>query len=155
MVDAILTGFGLTTAHMPAVNASLNGLAALLLSLGYLLIRIRRITGHKVCMIAAFAVSALFLASYLYFHVAVKKGQPTSFTTEGWPRVLYFSILISHTVLAAFVAILAPITLWLGFRAPGNLHVTLARWTFPIWLYVSVTGVIVYFMLYHIFPPAG
>lgn len=155
MVEALLSAVGLTTAQMPAINAALNGLAAILLVIGYGFIRARRVTAHKWCMISAFSVSALFLTSYLYYHLAIKGGEPTRFTSEGWPKTIYLSILISHTVLAAIIGVLAPVTLWLGFSAPNSRHVTLAKWTFPIWLYVSVTGVIVYFMLYHIFPPGG
>jgi len=154
MVESLLAPFGLTPGDLPAVNAGLNGLAAVLLVAGYASIRARQIRTHKWCMVAAFSVSVLFLASYLYYHIAVKGGQPTRFTASGWPRWLYFTILTSHTVLAVAVAVLAPITLLLGFGAPGNRHLRLARWTFPIWLYVSVTGVAVYLMLYQLFPPA-
>lgn len=155
MVEQLLSFVGLTPNDMPLLNACLNGFAGILLVIGYILIRQRRITAHKICMISAFVVSVVFLASYLYFHFVVKGGQPTRFTHEGWPKILYLSILLSHTILAVAVAIMAPITIYLGFGALGNAHVRLARWTFPIWLYVSVTGVIVYLMLYRIFPPAG
>lgn len=155
MVEQTLAVFGLTPANLPDINAGLNSLAAVLLLVGYRLVRQRRFVAHRNCMLAAFAVSALFLASYLYFHFVVKSGKPTSFTTQGWPRTIYFAVLLSHTILAVAVAILAPITIALGFGAPGNAHRRLARWTFPIWLYVSVTGVVVYFMLYHLYPPAG
>jgi uncharacterized membrane protein YozB (DUF420 family) len=154
MVESLLASFGLTASDLPAVNAALNGLAGALLVAGYLAIKARRITPHKWCMVAAFAVSVVFLASYLYYHIVVKRGEPTRFTAGGWPRYLYFAILTSHTILAVAVAVLAPVTLWLGFGAPGNRHLRLARWTFPIWLYVSVTGVVVYLMLYQMFPPA-
>lgn len=154
MVDRLLGLVGLTANDLPAVNASLNGLAGILLIAGYLAIRRRKIRLHQACMISAFLVSVLFLASYLYFHIVVKNWQPTRFTAEGWPRRIYFAVLLSHTVLAVLVAILAPLTLYLGFGAPGNRHLKLARWTFPIWLYVSITGVVVYWMLYQLYPPA-
>lgn len=153
MVDRLLGFVGLTSNALPAVNASLNGLAALFLMVGYWAIRRRWIGLHKVCVITAFSVSTLFLGSYLYFHIVVKQGQPTRFTADGWPRRIYLAVLLSHTILAALVAVLAPVTLYLGFGAPGNRHRTLARWTLPIWLYVSITGVIVYWMLYHLYPP--
>ena len=105
-------------------------------------------------MMAAFCTSVLFLACYLYYHIVVRDGEPTYFTTPGWPKAAYSAILFSHTVLAVAVAVLAPMTLYLGFGRPGNRHKRIARWTFPIWLYVSVTGVVVYVMLYHLYPPA-
>jgi len=153
MVERLLAQLGLTTANFPAINASLNGLATLFLISGYLAIRRRRIGLHKVCMCTAFLVSTLFLACYVYYHIVVKAGKSTEFTTQGWPKRVYYSILISHILLAFVVAVAAPITLYLGFGAPGNRHLRIARWTFPIWLYVSVTGVVVYWMLYHLYPP--
>jgi putative membrane protein len=141
--------------QLPAVNAALNGLAAILLVAAYVAIRKRRIQLHQTLMMAAFCTSVLFLACYLYYHIVVKSGVPTYFTTPGWPKAAYFTILISHTVLAVAVAVLAPVTLYLGFGAPRNRHTKIARWTFPIWLYVSVTGVVVYVMLYHLYPPAA
>lgn len=153
MLEATLELVGLTPRDLPSVNAGLNTLCTILLVTGYALIRQGKVKSHMATMVAAMCVSALFLASYLYFHFVVKDGTPTRFTAEGWPRIVYFAILISHTILAIAVAVLAPVTLLLGFGAPGNSHKRLARWTLPIWLYVSVTGVIVYFMLYHWFPP--
>lgn len=153
MVERLLSVIGLTPMQMPALNAGLNSLCFVLLVSGYVAIRNRRIGLHKTLMVSAFCVSAIFLASYLYFHFVVKDGQPTRFTAEGWPRTFYFALLLSHTILAVAVAVLAPITLVLGFGAPGNRHLKLARWTFPIWVYVSLTGVVVYFMLYHLYPP--
>jgi uncharacterized membrane protein YozB (DUF420 family) len=154
MVDRLLGFVGLTPNQLPAVNAAMNAFAALLLIAGYVAIRRRNIRLHKTCMMFAFLVSTFFLASYLYFHIVVKNWQPTRFTAEGWPRRIYFAVLLSHTILAALVAILAPVTLILGFGAPGNKHLKIARWTFPIWLYVSITGVVVYWMLYQLYPPA-
>jgi uncharacterized membrane protein YozB (DUF420 family) len=143
--------------HLPAVNAALNGLAGVLLVAGYIAIRNRRVLLHQTLMVAAFCTSVLFLVCYLYYHIAVKGGQPTYFTTPGWPKALYYAILWPHILLAAIVAlVLAPVTLYLGFGATaGNQHRRIARWTLPIWLYVSVTGVVVYVMLYHLYPPAG
>jgi uncharacterized membrane protein YozB (DUF420 family) len=141
--------------RLPAINAGLNGLAALLLIVAYLAIRRRRIRLHQGLMVAAFCTSVAFLACYLYYHLVVKRGEPTSFTIPGWPKAAYLTILLTHTVLAAAVAVLAPVTLYLGFGATrGNRHKQIARWTLPIWLYVSVTGVVVYVMLYHLYPPA-
>lgn len=138
---------------LPAVNAALNAASAVLVTWGYLSIRRKRVTRHKRLMLAAFAVSVLFLASYLYYHFAVRHGQPTRFTGEGFPRVVYFAVLLSHTVLAAVAAPLVLVTVVLGLRNRLVGHVRLARWTLPIWLYVSVTGVLVYWMLYHLYPP--
>ncbi len=138
--------------QLPAVNAILNGLSALMLSVGYLAVRRRRITLHKTCMLVALAVSTLFLASYLYYHIVVKKGEPTPFTATGWIRPVYFAVLLSHTLLAVVVAPLALFTAYQGLRNRLERHVRVARWTWPLWLYVSVTGVVVYWMLYHLYP---
>ena len=132
---------------LPAVNASLNSLCAVLLVTGFLLIRRGRRDAHRRVMLSAFATSVLFLVSYLYYHY---QAGSTSFTGQGGVRVVYFSILISHTVLAGAVPILATITLVRGLRERFDRHVAIARWTLPIWLYVSVTGVVVYWMLYRI-----
>ncbi len=139
--------------YFPTINASLNGLSGLLILLGYLAIRKRWITFHKTCMLLALGVSAVFLGCYLYYHIVVMEGRPTRFTGEGFVRVVYFAILLSHTVLAAIVAPLALFTAYLGIRNKLNRHVSVARWTLPLWLYVSVTGVLVYWMLYHLYPP--
>jgi protein SCO1 len=138
--------------NLPDLNAFLNGLSAVLLTAGYLAIKRHRVAAHKACMLAALVVSTTFLASYLYYHLVVKGGEPTRFTGEGWVRPIYFTVLLSHTVLAAAVAPLAVFTAYQGLR--GNLarHVRVARWTWPLWLYVSVTGVVVYWMLYHLYP---
>jgi putative membrane protein len=139
--------------NLPSLNAMLNATSAILLVAGYAAIRRRAIGVHKVCMLAALAVSLLFLASYLYYHLVLRKGEPTHFLATGWVRPLYFSLLISHTVLAALAAPLALITAYQGLRLRYKRHVKIARWTLPIWLYVSVTGVVVYWMLYHLYPP--
>jgi putative membrane protein len=133
---------------LPGVNAILNASSAILLIAGYLAIRRRAVTLHKTCMLSALAVSAVFLSSYLYYHFVVKNGRPTPFTGEGWVRGVYFTILLSHTLLAIAVAPLALTTAYLGLRNKLLRHMRLARWTLPIWLYVSVTGVVVYWMLY-------
>ena len=133
---------------LPAVNAVLNASSGLLLITGYLAIRRRAVRLHKTCMLSALGVSAVFLGSYLYYHFVVKDGTPTKYLGIGWIRPAYFTILISHTILAASVAPLAIITAYLGLRNRLVRHMKLARWTLPIWLYVSITGVVVYWMLY-------
>jgi protein SCO1 len=138
---------------LPAINAGLNGLCAVLLVAGYVAIRNRRETFHKLCMMSALVVSMIFLASYLYYHFVVLDGQPTRFQGEGWVRPVYFAILLTHTVLAALVAPLALYVAYQGLRDRRPRHVKVARWTLPIWLYVSITGVVVYWMLYHLYPP--
>jgi protein SCO1/2/putative membrane protein len=145
---------GSLRAVLPAVNASLNATCAVLLVAGFLAIRARRVTLHVVCMLIALGVSVLFLACYLYYHFVVLDGTPTGFKGEGLIRPVYFAVLLSHTVLATAVAPLALITVYLGLRGRLQRHVGLARWTLPLWLYVSVTGVLVYWMLYHLYPPA-
>lgn len=138
---------------LPAVNALLNSTSAVLLVAGYLAVRGRRIALHKACMLSALAVSALFLACYLYYHFALQDPKLSGFRGEGWVRPVYYVILITHIVLAAAVAPLAPLTAFLGLTDRLPRHVRLARWTLPIWLYVSVTGVVVYWMLYRLYPP--
>src|SRR5713101_3803381 len=137
---------------LPTVNATLNGASAVLLMTGYAAIRQRKIGIHKTCMLTALAVSTVFLASYLYYHFVVRGGRPTPFTGEGVARVVYFAVLGSHTLLAVVTAPLAIITAYLGIRDRLEKHRRIARWTLPIWLYVSITGVVVYWMLYHFYP---
>lgn len=134
---------------LPMVNAILNGTSALLLFTGYLFIRRRKVTAHKICMLSAFVISIIFLISYVtlrYF------AGFTSFTGHGWIRPVYFTILISHTILAATVPPLAMTVLYRAFREQFTKHRWIARLTLPVWFYVSVTGVIVYLMLYRIYP---
>ena len=138
--------------QLPAVNATLNGVAALLLVAGLLAIRGGRRELHRRLMLTAFAVSAAFLACYLYYHFVVTGGQPTEFRGAGWSRSAYLTLLASHTVLAAVNLPMVLRTLWLAHRGRFESHRRLARWTFPIWLYVSVTGVAVYVVLYHLNP---
>ncbi len=135
----------MTIADLPALNATLNATSAVLLVIGYVLIRKRRLRAHRAVMLAAFGVSVLFLVSYLTYH-ANAGSRP--FPGRGTIRGVYFAILITHIVLAALIVPLALVTLTRGLREQFDRHVPLARWTLPIWLYVSVTGVIVYLMLY-------
>lgn len=130
---------------LPTVNAALNATAALLLGIGYVLIRQRRVSAHRAVMLSAFACSVLFLASYLVYHL---QAGSVKFQGAGPVRTVYFAILLTHTVLAATVPFLAVITLVNALRERFDRHRTIARWTLPIWLYVSVTGVAVYWMLY-------
>jgi uncharacterized membrane protein YozB (DUF420 family) len=132
-------------ADLPAVNATLNAIAAVLLAIGYVLVRRGAVGKHRVVMIAAFSVSTLFLISYVVYH-AQAGSRP--FPGQGAVRVVYFVILVSHIVLAAAIVPMALLTLSYGLRARFDRHMTIARWTLPIWLYVSITGVIVYLMLY-------
>ena len=136
---------------LPALNATLNATCALLLGAGFLFIRRRKILAHKICMGSAFAVSILFLVSYLTYHYQVGS---VKFAGQGWIRPVYFAILISHTILAAVIVPLALVTLSRALAARFDRHVRIARWTLPIWLYVSVTGVVVYWMFYHLYRPA-
>ncbi|HET6513231.1 MAG TPA: DUF420 domain-containing protein [Candidatus Kapabacteria bacterium] len=134
---------------LPLLNAILNGSCATLLLIGRSKIKRNERDAHKKIMIAAFSVSVLFLISYLIYHYNVGS---VGFKGEGWSRPLYFTILISHTVLAAAVPFLAILSLRRGLKSQFALHRKVARWTYPIWLYVSVTGVLIYLMLYHIWP---
>jgi len=133
--------------RLPALNAVLNSISALLLLFGYYFIRQREIGRHKLCMALAFITSCFFLASYLVYHYQVGS---VPFTKEGWIRPLYFTILITHIVLAAFVPFLAIKTLYHAWKDEFQKHQRIAKWTWPIWMYVSVTGVVVYVMLYEI-----
>jgi uncharacterized membrane protein YozB (DUF420 family) len=135
------------TSILPSINAVLNGLAAVLLVWGYTLIRRKRCQQHRRVMIAAFAVSCAFLVCYLIYHVQVGS---VAFPGKGALRTLYLGILATHTTLAVTVPILAILTLHRGLSGRLDAHRRLAHWTFSIWLYVSVTAVIVYLMLYHL-----
>jgi uncharacterized membrane protein YozB (DUF420 family) len=138
---------------LPAINATLNSIATVLLLYGYYLIKQKRRLEHRKVMIAAFAVSVLFLVCYITYHT-IQRGVSTPFGGSGAIAVFYYTILISHIALAAIVPVLAIITMRRGLANRFDKHRKIARWTFPIWLYVSVTGVIVYFMLYQWFPAA-
>jgi uncharacterized membrane protein YozB (DUF420 family) len=135
----------LSISDLPALNATLNLLSAILLATGYYFIRNKNIRAHKACMIAALLTSTVFLTSYLIYHYNVGN---VLFTKQGWIRPVYFFILITHVTLAVVILPLVLRTAWLAFRSQFNKHVRIARWTFPLWMYVSVTGVIVYLMLY-------
>ena len=137
----------ISVSQLPAVNAALNSLSAILLVGGYLFIKSRNIKAHKACMLSAFASSMLFLVSYLVYHYQVGS---VPFKGEGGIRLVYFTILLTHTLLATTVVPLALVTLFRAFKERFDAHRRIARWTFPIWLYVSVTGVIVYWMLYRL-----
>ena len=137
------------TAILPAVNAALNALSACLLIGGYACIRRGRRAAHQRCMLAAFLVSVLFLASYLTLRYLAGM---TRFEGQGWIRPVYFTILLSHTVLAAGIVPLAIVTMARALREEHVRHVRIARWTLPLWLYVSITGVVIYWLLYHLYP---
>lgn len=132
----------------PPLNAGLNGASAVLLTTGRLFISQKKVRLHRACMISAVVTSSLFLISYLYYHAHVRS---VHFPGTGWARQVYFAILISHTVLAVAVVPLVLLSLNYGLREKFDRHRRFARWTFPIWLYVSVTGVVVYVMLYQIY----
>ncbi len=138
--------------HFPTLNATLNAISTVLLIAGYLAIRRLRVRIHMTCMLSALGVSALFLASYIYYHVAVRLGQSTRYAGDGPVRTLYFLILVSHVILAAIATPMALFTAYQALRGRFERHRRIARWTLPIWLYVSVTGVVVYCMLYQPFP---
>jgi uncharacterized membrane protein YozB (DUF420 family) len=140
---------------LPHVNALLNTTSGLCLIAGYIFIRRRRIAAHRASMIAAFVASIIFLISYLTYHtlLAYKLGLgPTKFMGEGFIRPIYFFILITHTILAVVIVPFVIVTLRRGLKRQDARHRRIARWTFPLWLYVSVTGVVVYVMLYQIYP---
>ena len=135
----------LEISDLPTVNATLNTISGILLTVGYVFIRQRKIEAHKKCMLAAFAVSVLFLISYVIYHA---NAGSKSFTQQGWVRPVYFTILISHIILAFAIVPLALRTLYLAWRERFEKHRRIAKITLPIWLYVSVTGVLIYLMLY-------
>ena len=138
----------ITISDLPTVNATLNGICATLLVGGYLAIRRRRIEVHRRFMLAAFATSSLFLISYVTYHLT---ADPVKFRGMGWIRPAYFTMLITHVTLAIVLVPLVLVTLIRALRGRFEAHRRLARWTLPIWLYVSVTGVTVYVALYHAF----
>lgn len=132
----------------PAINAVLNGTSALLIATGVVLIRRKRRVAHKCVMLTAVVTSALFLVSYLYYHA---HAGVIRFQGHGYSRPVYFSILISHTILAALVVPLVLVTLVRALRGRFDRHRAAAKWTYPVWMYVSVTGVVIYLMLYRFF----
>lgn len=135
---------------LPTVNALLNAISAAFLMCGYIFIRRRNIKAHKTCMICAVVASALFLACYSFYHANVGA---TKFAGTGGVRTFYFAILLSHSVLALVIVPMVILTLFRALQGNFARHRAIARWTLPIWLYVSVTGVLIYLMLYHWFPP--
>ena len=145
----------MTLADLPAVNAGLNALSAAFLIAGYRFIRRGNRLAHRNCMLAAFAASTLFLACYLAYHTYLAyylhRG-PTVFRDPAWFRPIYLVILLSHTLLAIVIVPLALITLWRALKERFDRHRKIARWTWPIWMYVSVTGVLIYLLLYQVFP---
>ena len=136
---------------LPAVNATLNALSTLFILAGWVMIRTERKVAHALCMVSALVTSAAFLACYLVYHF-LKAGHVTHFTYPGWPKTLYFFILGTHTPLAIVALPLLALTVIPAVRQRFDAHKRMARWTLPVWLYVSVTGVLVYFMLYVWFP---
>ena len=136
---------------LPTLNALLNATSAFLLMAGVRRIYVKNVEAHKRCMVSAFVVSTLFLISYLVYHYNVGS---VGFTGEGWIRPVYFTILITHSVLAVLVPPMAVITLYRAWRGDFERHRRIARWTYPIWLYVSFTGVAVYLLLYVFYPRA-
>ena len=135
-------------AIFPAINATLNGTSAVLLITAHGMIKRGRVALHRALMLTAVATSTLFLISYIYYHLHVGS---VHFPGQGWSRKIYFSILISHTILAATIVPLVIVTLNRALRGHFDRHGAIARWTYPLWLYVSITGVVIYFMLYHLF----
>jgi uncharacterized membrane protein YozB (DUF420 family) len=136
----------LSISDLPTLNAALNATSAILVGSGFYFIKQKNTAAHKACMIAALAVSTVFLTSYLIYHYNVGSVR---FMKSGWIRDVYFPLLISHTILAALVLPLVLRTAFLAFKGRIPNHMRIAKWTFPTWMYVSVTGVVVYLMLYH------
>jgi len=136
-------------AALPAVNAFLNATSAVLLTVGFVQIRRGHVAAHRACMLSAFGVSTLFLLSYVVYHA---QAGSVPFQGRGAVRPLYFALLLSHIVLAAVIVPLALTTIHRAWAERFDRHRRIARWTLPIWLYVSVTGVVIYWMLYHLFP---
>ena len=141
--------------QLPGLNAILNSLSAVLLIAGYGLIRRKSIRAHRACMIAAFVTSTLFLICYITYHTYIARvlhRGPTRFVDPAWFRPIYLTILATHTSLAVVIVPLAIISLSRGLKARFAAHKKISRWTWPLWMYVSVTGVLIYFLLYQIFP---
>lgn len=137
---------------IPALNAALNGLATVLMTAGFIFIRRKAILQHRACMLSAGVVSAIFLVGYVTHKILVR-GVHTPFGGEGVIRLVYYTMLISHILLAISIAYLVPRTFLFALKGQLERHRAWARWTFPIWYYVSVTGVLVYFFLYQWWPP--
>ena len=140
----------MTVHDLPAVNATLNGLSAIFLTLGFIAIKRGNKIAHRNCMMAAFCTSTVFLACYLTYHALVKTV--THFVEPAWFKPIYLTILLTHTVLAVVIVPLILRTLWLARKQKFEAHKKIARWTWPLWMYVSVTGVVIYLLLYIKFP---
>ena len=144
----------MSPADLPPVNATLNALSAVFLSCGLYFIRQKRQEAHRKCMIAAFVSSAIFLVCYITYHTYLARylhRGPTRFRDPAWFRPIYLTILVSHTLLAIAIVPMAIITLHRGLKQRFVAHKQISRWTWPLWMYVSVTGVLIYLILYHIF----
>ena len=145
----------MTIHDLPAVNATLNGLSAVLLALGFFFIKRGHKIAHRNCMISAFCTSVIFLGCYLTYHgylALVLHQGPTRFLNPAWFRPVYLTILLTHTILAAAIVPLILVTLHRARKQQFEAHKKIARWTWPLWMYVSVTGVVIYLLLYRIFP---
>ncbi|MHB8527579.1 MAG: DUF420 domain-containing protein [Candidatus Acidiferrales bacterium] len=142
----------LSVASLPRLNACLNGASALFAITGYSFIRRGKVLQHKICMLSAVACSSVFLASYIYFHI---KAGVIYFQGRGWARPAYFTLLTTHTILAVAIVPLVITTLYFALRARFARHKAIARWTLPIWLYVSITGVVIYWLLYVLYAPGA
>ena len=140
----------MTVHDLPAVNASLNGLCAVFLALGFFFIKHGNKIAHRNCMITAFGTSVIFLGCYLTYHATVKTV--THYVDPAWFKPIYLTILLTHTLLAAVIVPLILVTLWRAKKQQFEAHKKIARWTWPLWLYVSVTGVVIYLLLYQAFP---
>jgi uncharacterized membrane protein YozB (DUF420 family) len=144
-----------TLADLPVVNATLNGLSAIFLGIGYAKIKSGNQEAHRKCMMAAFTTSTLFLISYITYHtyvgVVLHRG-PTRFLKPGWFRPIYWTILITHTILAVVIVPLVILSLRYAFKGQFEAHKKITRWAWPMWMYVSVTGVVIYLLLYQVFP---
>jgi len=139
----------MSVSDLPALNAALNSLSAILLTFGFVFIKRGDKTAHRNCMIAAFAVSTVFLACYLTYHAQVGH---TSFQDPAWFRPIYLAILIPHVLLAGLIVPMILAALWFAFRGNHEKHRKIARWTWPLWMFVSVTGVLIYLLIHRIFP---
>ena len=142
----------MTLSDLPAVNAALNTLSTIFLTCGYIFIRRQRQVAHRNCMIGAVISSALFLTCYLIYHYNAGR---TVFRDPAWFRPIYLTILLTHTILAVVIVPMVLTTLYHAARRQFERHKKIARWTWPIWMYVSITGVLIYFLLYHVFPQTG
>jgi len=142
----------MTLSDLPAVNAVLNTLSTIFLTCGYIFIRRQRQVAHRNCMIGAVISSAFFLTCYLIYHYNAGR---TVFRDPAWFRPIYLTILLTHTILAVVIVPMVLTTLYHAVRRQFERHKKIARWTWPIWMYVSITGVLIYFLLYHVFPQTG